>query len=393
MFLKSVSSVPVAHQSILMRVDFNVPLNEQGEVQDDFRIKQVLPTINYLLEKEAEKIILISHLGRPQKEDRSKKIYSLYGVAQCLETLLQRKVYFLSDQISSLSEKIKQLPDSSIILLENLRFYPEENMNDQSFARQLANLGDMFVNDAFSVSQRNVASLSAVTDLLPSYAGLLLEKEISSLDHFREHISSPSIMILGGVKIKEKINLIQKLVSSLDSILIGGAIANTVLKNWGIEVGQSVVENDMMTVSESFKKERKKVILPLDFLVLTQDGERETRTLKKVQNSDSILDIGPETIQIFNSIISLAQTIFWNGPLGKFEDERFSSGTEAVAKAIFQNHTAATVIGGGDTMRALRKVVSEEEIIKSDNIFLSTGGGAMLKYLANESLPGLEALK
>ncbi len=394
MSLKSVSSVPVAHQSILMRVDFNVPLNEQGEVQDDFRIKQILPTIDYLLKKKAGKIILISHLGRPQKEDRGKKIYSLSGVAQHLGSLLQQKVYFFSDKIdSSLAEKIKQLPESSIVLLENIRFYPEEEMNDQSFAQQLANLGDIFVSDAFSVSQRTAASLCAITNLLPSYGGLLLEKEISSLDHFRENISSPSIMILGGAKIRDKINLIQKFISSLDSILLGGAVANTVFKNWGIEIGQSLVENDMMAISERLKKEKKKVILPLDFLVLTKDGGKEIRLLEKVENSDLVLDIGPETIQSFSSIIALAQTIFWNGPLGKFEDEKFSLGTKAIARAIFQNHTASAVIGGGDTIRALREVISEEEIIKSENIFLSTGGGAMLEYLANEPLPGLEGLK
>jgi len=389
--IKFINSISVAQKNILLRVDFNVPLDIQGRVTDDFRIQRTLPTIKYLLSRKAKKIILISHLGRPGREDKGNPQYSLRSVAERLEILLKKKVYFFPGRINnSLKKEIQELPELSVILLENLRFSPEENKNDRYFAQQLASLADIFVNDAFSVSQRQVASLCAITSFLPSFGGLLLKDELTALDNFFERPSS-LVVILGGAKVKEKIPLISKFCSSANSVLLGGVVANIVLQSWEEKIGLSLKEESMLEEAKKLKKQKARIVLPLDFLVLNQ-GQKEKRLLGEIEKNDIILDIGPETKNIFGKLIGLAQSILWNGPLGKFEDERFKGGTESVIEAILKNKRAKAIIGGGDTLAALRTLEPRFKIQNTKNRFFSTGGGAMLKYLAKEPLPGLQAL-
>lgn len=390
--IKFINSISVAQKNVLVRVDFNVPLDSQGRLRDDFRLQRTLPTIKYLLLKKAKKIILISHLGRPGRGDRGNPQYSLRSVAEHLEILLKKKVYFFPDKIdNSLKEKIQQLPEFSIVLLENLRFYSGENENNRSFAQQLASLADIFVNDAFAVSQRQVASLSTITNFLPSFGGLLLKDELSSLNNFKNY-SSPFVVILGGAKVQEKVPLIAKFCSSANSVLLGGVVANIVLQSWGEKIAVPLKEKSILDEAKKLKKQKAKIVLPLDFFVLHQ-GRKERRMLGEVTKDDIILDIGPETEGFFGKLIISAKSILWNGPLGKFEDERFTEGTDSVIKAIFKNKIAKTVIGGGDTLAALRTLEPRFKIQNTPNRFFSTGGGATLKYLAGETLPGLMALE
>jgi len=394
--IKFIDSISVAQKKVLLRVDFNIPLDARGRIRDDFRIRRTLPTIEYLLRERAKKIILVSHLGRPGKKDRGNPRYSLQPVAERLEMLLKKKIYFFPERIdSSLRKKIQQLPFQSIILLENLRFYPEENGNNQSFAQQLAFLADIFVNDAFAVSQRQVASLCAITTFLPSFGGLLLKEELTALDNFLEN-SSSLVVILGGAKIREKIPLVGKFCSSADSILLGGMIANIVLQSWRKEMrlsleGKLISDRSVLKEVEKLRKQKAKIVLPLDFFVLNQ-GKRIRRSLVGIEKSDTILDIGPETSDAFRKHIASARRVLWNGPLGKFEDERFREGTKSVIEAILKNKEAKVVIGGGDTLAAVRILEPGLRIQNTPNRFFSTGGGAMLKYLAKEPLPGLQVL-
>jgi len=386
--MKSLRSVNISGQSVLMRVDFNVPI-DKGKILDDFRIQRVLPTIQLLREKKAKRIILISHLGQPTSFDQ--KQCSLEPVASCLERLLEEKVYFITTLVGEgLKEEIEELPDNSIILLENIRFYKGEMENNKEFAKELAEIANCFVNEAFSVCHREAASLCAITEFLPSYSGILLEQELTNLDRITQESEYPLVVILGGAKIKDKISVIERFKDKADYILLGGLMANTILKANGFCIGESFYDESAFSQAEKMGIGKAELILPSDFIVLDKDNQIQIKELGNIAENDKIFDIGPITCDIFSKIILKAKTVFFNGPMGKFEQEGFSNGTNKIINAIIENKLAFSIIGGGETITCFRSFNSKFQ--GSDSIFLSTGGGAMLKYLVGEPLPGLIAL-
>ena len=386
--MKSLRSVNISGQSVLMRVDFNVPINE-GKILDDFRIERVLPTIQSLREKKAKRIILISHLGQPTSSDQ--KQCSLEPIASCLEKLLEEKVYFITTLIGEgLKEEIEELPDNSIILLENIRFYKGEMENNKEFAKELAEIANCFINEAFSVCHREVASLCAITEFLPFYSGILLEQELTNLDRITQKSEHPLVVVLGGAKIKDKISVIERFKNEADYILLGGLMANTTLKANGFYIGESLYDEGAFVQAEKMSIGKAELILPNDFMVLDKDNQIQIKELGNIAEGDKIFDIGPTTCDTFSKIILKAKTVFFNGPMGKFEQEGFSNGTNKIINAIIENKLAFSIIGGGETITCLRSFNPKFQV--SDSIFLSTGGGAMLKYLVGESLPGLIAL-
>jgi len=386
----------VFQKRVLMRVDFNVEINQKGEVVDDYRIKRVLPTIKFLKRSGALKIILISHLGQPTpntKNKNEKKEFSLKLVAHYLSKVIREKIYFISDKIdSSLRKKIDKLPQGSLILLENIRFYGGEENNSLKFAQSLAQLGDIYINEAFAVSHRKNSSLCAITELFPSYAGLLLTEEIQQLSSFLNFSQKPIVTILGGAKIKDKLPLIKNFSKRVDYILVGGGLANTLLKSLGVPIGQSLYEPEMLKEARRLKFTNCKLVLPVDFYVANKDNKVRHRAVNEVEESDKILDIGDQTQKKFLQIITKARMIFWNGPLGKIEEARFQKGTKQIILAISKNKDAKVLIGGGDTLKSFKLLKIKLSKFESENVFFSTGGGAMLNYLAGEKLPGLEAL-
>jgi len=386
--MNHLTSDVVKNKKILLRVDFNVDLDENNKIVDDFRIIQVIPTIEFLLNNQAKRIILISHLGRPQEESDFQKL-SLEPVANYLEKLLKRKVYFIKDFLKQ-KEEIEKTEAGSIILLENIRFYPEEEKNDFEFAKKLSELGDIYINDAFSTSHREEASLVSLPKILPHYAGLLLEKEIENLDKIKNASSDNLVIILGGAKIEDKLPLINNFINKAKYILVGGALANTIIKSWDFEVGESLVDEQMIEEAKNVGSQKGELVIPGDYLVLTKKDKVEKRGLGEVNKTDKILDIGPIAAKTFAKIISKADLIFWNGPMGKIEDKRFRNGTNQVLEGIINNKKAQIVIGGGDTLKSFKILNSKFQIPNS--IFLSTGGGAMMDYLAGKPMPGLMAL-
>ncbi len=348
--MKTIRDFNVDGKRVLVRCDFNVPMSN-GDILDDFRIKAAIPTIEYLSRQKA-KVILISHLGRPNGKPDSK--FTLKPVALRLEKLLKRKIIFLSDCIGEKTQKkIEKMKPGEVCLLENLRFYKGEEKNNDEFARELAKLGDIYINDAFGVCHRIHASVIGISRYLPSGIGLLLEKEIKTLKNLMVNPQKPLKAIIGGKKVETKVKLIDKLSRVADFTLIGNLLSNELKeKNLEIEFPQ-------------------KIIHPIDAII--EQGKE--------------LDIGPGTIKIFQEKIALAKTIFWNGPLGKIEEEKFAQGSLAVAKAIIESG-ACSIVGGGDLIAFLGKYNLRD---KFD--YVSTGGGAMLKFLSNEKLPGLEVLQ
>jgi len=384
--MKFVDETPIKDKKVLLRTDFNVDLSENGKILSDFRIRAVLPTIHYLLKNGVSKIIIIAHLGKPKGRDPE---FSFKVVADHLIQLLNRPVIFVDD---CKGEKVKiainSSPNSSILFLENLRFYEEEEKNDENFAKELATLADVYVNDAFGVCHRNAASVVAITKFLPSFGGLLLKKEIENLNKVMAGFERPLVLILGGAKISTKLPLIKSFSAMADSILLGGALVNTILKAWSFFVGQSLVEDEMISEASKIGSAKAELILAGDFLVgpSTDVKVAEIRRLGEVRPQDKILDIGPASQAMFSDIIKKAKTIVWNGPMGYFENPVFSEGTKKIIEAIVAS-SAFSVVGGGETLTAL------EEWSFFDKIsFVSTGGGAMLSYLAKEKMPGLEAL-
>ena len=377
---------------VLVRVDFNVPLDKKtGEISDDLRIRASLPTIKYIIEH-GGKAILASHLGRPDGQVVEK--LRMNKVAQRLEAIIGKKVKKLNDCIGPEVEKeVKVMKEGEIVLLENVRFHPEEEENNPDFARALASLADLYVSDAFGTVHRSHASTAGVAKFIPAASGFLLKKEIDAFDKILHSPDRPFVVILGGAKVSDKIGVIENLMEKCDTILIGGAMAFTFEKSRGLEIGSSLVEEDKLelarTILEKAEKKKVKIITPLDHVVATEVSPTAER---KVVSRDGIppgwkgLDIGPKTVAEFKKIMSKARTILWNGPLGVFEVEPFSQGTMAIAKAMAECK-AMTVVGGGDSVAAVTKAGVFNKISH-----VSTGGGASLELLEGKDLPGISVL-
>jgi 3-phosphoglycerate kinase len=388
----TIKDVDIRKKRVLIRVDFNVPLDEKGRVADITKIKATLPTINYALENKA-KIILISHLGRPK--GKIEKSLSLTQVAESLASLLNKKVEKLSDCVGSMvKKKILAMKEGDIVLLENLRFHIDEEKNDTRFAKELASLGEVYVNDAFGASHRKHASVDAITKFIkPAVAGLLLNKEIEVLDKILNHPQKPFLALLGGMKISDKIPVVRNLLDKVDMIALGGAMSYTFLKAIGVDVGASLVEEDKIEIAKDILLESIKydveMYLPRDHVIaefISPDSQIKSTDSKYIPNGWKGVDIGPKTIENIKSLINKAKTIIWNGPMGVIEIDRFAEGTKALAEAI-SNCKADVVIGGGDSALFAHKFGLENKIMH-----ISTGGGACLEYLSGRELPGIVSL-
>ena len=384
---KMVTDLDVKGKKVLVRVDFNVPI-EDGKVGDDTRIQAALPTINYLLEHEAA-VILCSHLGRPKGE--VKPGLSLKPVAEYLDNLIDAPVHFAEDCIGEKAESAAEaLKTGQVLVLENTRFHAGEKKNDPEMAKQLASLADLFVNDAFGTAHRAHASNVGAAEYLPAAAGFLLEKEIKYLGNAIADPERPFVAILGGAKVSDKIGVIENLLSKSDRILIGGGMANTFFKAQGYEMADSLVEEDVIdTAKELLDKAGGKLVLPVDVVIaddFSADAADKIMDVGDVPAGWRILDIGPRTVRAFTDIIERAGTVVWNGPMGVFEFDKFAKGTFEVAKAIAESD-ATGIIGGGDSTSAINKSGLEDKITH-----ISTGGGASLEMLEGKTLPGLAAL-
>jgi phosphoglycerate kinase len=388
--LRSIREIGLKDQAVLMRVDFNVPMDKEGKITDDARITAAIPTIQYISEQGA-RLILMSHLGRPDGQ-RSEK-YSLKPIAVHLSELLQKEVKMANDCIGpQVTAAIEQLKSGEIMLLENVRFHSAEEENDAAFSKQLAALGDVFVNDAFGTAHRAHSSTAGVAQFLPAYAGFLLENEVKMLRQVMEHPESPRLAVLGGAKIKDKLGLISNLLAKMDILLIGGGMANTFLKAKGIDIGKSICEDKLLDEAKklmlSAESQNKKIILPVDAVLadaLSGDAAAVVCDINAVPADKMILDIGPQSIAAFSREIGRAHTIIWNGPVGAYEYEQFSTGTDAIARAM-ASARAVTVIGGGDSAAAVHKLGLEKEFTH-----ISTGGGATLEFLEGKNLPGVQS--
>jgi len=384
---KTIKDIDVKGKKVLVRVDFNVPL-DGDHVADDTRIQAALPTIEYLL-SEGAAVILTSHLGRPQGSiDPS---LSLKPVAEHLADLIDAKINFGDDCLSEETmQAAKSLPAGEVLVLENTRFHPGEKANDSKMAQRLASMADIFVNDAFGTAHRSHASNVGVSQYLPAVAGFLLEKEIRYLGRTIANPQRPFMAILGGAKVSGKINVIHNLLPKVEKLLIGGGMANTFFKAQGYAMGDSLVEDDVLDVARSLLDEAKdKMMLPVD-VVIADDfdaaAEKESMGVGDVPPGWQILDIGEKTLRLYKQEIQKAATVVWNGPMGVFEFERFSYGTFQLAK-IIADSDSVSIVGGGDSAAAIRKAGLHNKITH-----ISTGGGASLQMLQGEELPGLEAL-
>lgn len=390
---KTILDINVKNKKVLLRVDFNVPVDEAGNVLDDSRIVASLPTIKYLL-KNGAKLIICSHLGRPG--GKIVPNLSLINVAKRLLDLLPfTKIKFAFDCIGENTEKMaNDLKGGEILLLENLRFHKEERENDPFFAKKLANLADIYVNDAFGTVHRNHASVSAVPRLLPNAVGFLMGKELNTILGFLEEDTHPFVAVLGGAKVSDKIYVVLNLMKKADAILIGGGMAYTFLKAKGVEVGNSLVEEDKLDLARELLQEAensgKKIILPIDHRCGTAISSNvEAKPVSKQNIPEGLigLDIGPKTVSLFKKHMRGAKRIIWNGPLGMFEFDQFAKGTEEIAKHIASKKTK-TIVGGGDSIAAIRVLKLQDKIYH-----ISTGGGATLKLLEGMLLPGVESIQ
>lgn len=389
---KTVKDVDVRSKRVLVRVDYNVPLDANGNVSDDKRITASLPTINYLLEQGA-RIILCSHLGRPKGE--VKKEFSLAPVAKRLKELLPNvNIYFASDCIGEeAQQKAAALKDGEILLLENLRFHKEEEKNDPEFAKKLASLAEIYVSDAFGTVHRAHASTAGVTAYLPAVAGFLIGKELSIMGGALENPERPFVAILGGAKVADKIGVITNLLNKCDTLLIGGGMAYTFFKAMGYEIGDSLLDAESIDLAkqlmETAKEKGVKLLLPVDTVVakaFAADAEHMTVSANAIPAGWQGLDIGEKTRELFAAEIKNAKTVIWNGPMGVFEFPEFAKGTEAVAKACAECG-GTTIIGGGDSASAVKKLGYANKMTH-----ISTGGGASLEFLEGKVLPGVAAL-
>ncbi|UCC40558.1 MAG: phosphoglycerate kinase [Candidatus Aminicenantes bacterium] len=388
----SVKDLDLKGKGVFLRVDFNVPLDEERNIRDDTRIKAALPTINYLLEQQA-KVTVASHLGRPKGKYVPE--LSLKPVAERLSELISQKVILAPDVIGEEVLKLKRdLQEGQVLLLENLRFHPEETANDPAFAQLLAQEVDYYVNDAFGACHRAHASVGAITRYTrKSAAGFLVIKEVEYLSKAIHSPQTPYVAILGGAKVSDKIPVIENLSNKADSILIGGAMAYTFFRAQGFDVGHSLVEEDKIDLAlkilDDTAGKKANFYLPTDHIVAfaaEPEAESQIKDSFPIPSDLMGLDIGPKTVETYSEIISQAQTIFWNGPMGVFEIDKFSEGTIKIAKAIAGSE-ALSIVGGGDSVAAVYKAGISEKISH-----ISTGGGASLEFIANETLPGIEAL-
>ncbi|NPV27238.1 MAG: phosphoglycerate kinase [Firmicutes bacterium] len=387
----SIRDLDVAGKRVFVRVDFNVPVDDQNVITDDTRIRAALPTIIYLMEKGA-KVILASHFGRPKGEVKEK--YRLDPVARRLSELLGKPVRKANDCIGEEPKRmIAEMKPGDVLLLENVRFHPGEEKNDPEFARQLAELADVYVNDAFGAAHRAHASTAGVAELLPAAAGFLMEKEVEALSRVMSHPERPLLAIIGGAKVSDKIKLLENFLTKVDGLIIGGGMANTFLKAQGREVGKSLVEDEQLDFAQRLMEQARQrgvdLVLPVDVVIadrMAEDALTRTVSVDEVPADWLILDIGPQSVREFTQQINRARTIIWNGPMGVFELEPFAKGTEGVAKALAAAK-ATTVVGGGDSVAAVEKVGVADQITH-----ISTGGGASLEFLEGRELPGVAAL-
>lgn len=384
---KTVRDLDFHGKRVLVRVDFNVPIKE-GLVGDDTRIRAALPTLNYLLDQDAS-LVLCSHLGRPKGEPKPE--FSLRPVAQRLSELLGREVSFAEDCIGEVAEKAaRALPAGGVLLLENTRFHAGETKNDPEMAKQLGSLADVYVNDAFGSAHRAHASTEGVAKFLPAVAGFLMEKEIQYLGQAIADPKRPFVAILGGAKISDKIGVIRNLLVKADQILIGGGMANTFFKAKGIDVADSLVEEEALETARQLVNEgSSKLHLPMDVVIADKfDAEATSKTVPvgTVPPGWRILDIGPETVEAYSKVVKSAGTVVWNGPMGVFEFPRFAQGTYGVARAVAESD-ATSIIGGGDSVAAINQSGLADKVTH-----ISTGGGASLEMLEGLALPGVVAL-
>ena len=390
-----ITDLDVTSKRVIVRVDFNVPMSksEVGKITDNARILAALPTINYLIENKA-KVILLSHLGRPKGE--AKKEFSLEPVAKELSRLLNKEVKFLQSDLvvdDNVKNKVFNLQDGEVALLENTRFRPEETKNIDNFSKELSSLGDIYINDAFGTSHRAHCSNVGLCKFLPSAVGFLVEKEISIMGKALSNPERPFVAILGGAKVSDKITVIENLIEKVDSIIIGGGMAFTFLKSLGYSVGKSLLEEDKIDLAkdlyEKAKSKNVNMLLPVDVVVskeFSNDSDFKTVTIDSIEDDYMGLDIGYKTVELFSDEIKKAKTVVWNGPMGVFEMPNFAKGTFEIAKAIAETDFIS-IIGGGDSASAAEKSGFKDKITH-----ISTGGGASLEFLEGKILPGIDAI-
>lgn len=388
----TVRDIEVSGKRVLVRVDFNVPLDEKtGEILDDSRIRATLPTIKYLTERKA-RVILISHLGRP--DGKIVDELRLTVLAQRLSQILGQQVGVATDCIGpEVGKSVASLRGGDVLFLENLRFHSDEETGSPSFAQALARLGDVFVNDAFGTSHRAHASIAGIALYLPAVAGLLLEKEINTLGNILENPAHPFGSLLGGAKVSDKVGMLENIMGKVDSLLIGGGIAATFLKAKSYEIGQSLFEADRLDTAagliEKATRNGVRLLLPADVVVadeINTEAKAEIVSVENIPKDKRIVDIGPQTIRNFSVELQDCKTVFWNGPVGIYEIPRFAKGTQAMAR-LLADLGATTIVGGGSMAEVLNEMGLADKIS-----FVSTGGGASLRFLGSEALPGVEAL-
>jgi phosphoglycerate kinase len=379
-------------KKVLLRVDLNVPI-KNGAITETSRIKKVIPTIKLLIEKQA-KIIILSHIGRPK--GKVTKEMSLEPISKKLASLLNKEVLFNKNLINenTLSE-VNKIPNGSIIMLENIRFNEGEESNDNEFSKKISNLGDIYINDAFSVSHRSHASVEGITKYIPSYFGLQITEEINALKKITSEIKKPVTLIIGGSKISTKIKIINNLIKKFNNIIIVGGMANTMLKHTGLKVGKSLCEHNcgnlIKEILENSNKYKCKITCPVDVVVSKNvEDMGKDKDIKEIDDDEMILDIGPKTISFIKTIINNSNTVLWNGPAGYFENPNFQNGTKEILEIISQkttNDKIFSVAGGGETVAAINKFNKLNSFT-----FVSTAGGAFLEYLEGKTLPGIKAL-
>ncbi|WP_003540450.1 phosphoglycerate kinase [Desulfotomaculum nigrificans] len=388
---KSVRDIDVKGKRVFVRVDFNVPL-DGDKITDDTRIRKALPTIQYLIDQGA-KVILASHLGRPKGEVVEK--YRLTPVAKRLSELLGKEVIKVNESVGPEPQQaIANMQPGDVLLLENVRFHAEETKNDEKYARQLAQLADVYVNDAFGAAHRAHASTAGIAEYLPGVAGFLMEKELEMLGKAVTNPERPFVAIIGGAKVSDKIGVIENLLTKVDSLIIGGGMANTFLKAQGYNVGKSLLEQDKVDLARELMERAKSrgvdLLLPTDVVValaMEPTARQKVVPVAEIPDDWMVLDIGPASAEKFAAVVQKAATVVWNGPMGVFEMEPFAKGTEAVARAL-ANSNATTIVGGGDSVAAVNKTGVADKITH-----ISTGGGASLEFLEGKELPGVAALQ